>query len=177
MAQDDHSYSRMSSTASLSRVNADDAEKNISKLTPGATPWQHKEDVKRCPECDRLFGYKVLKHNCRSCGRVICTECSPAERKVRDWKGDQKVCNPCRDKSDSPWRPPGVALALKCLTSVFELCGYESQLRREQRALLRKGAPFRQRASKFYRAERLYLEMNSAGTGIRLARFEDFNLR
>lgn len=40
-------------------------------------PWQPDSEVDSCPICETTFTFWYRKHHCRSCGQVICADCSP----------------------------------------------------------------------------------------------------
>ncbi|XP_014246639.1 rabenosyn-5 isoform X2 [Cimex lectularius] len=39
-------------------------------------PWINGNDVKRCPNCADLFHVARRQHHCRTCGSVMCSDCS-----------------------------------------------------------------------------------------------------
>jgi hypothetical protein len=52
--------------------------------------WHRDDDYKNCEICKKDFGmFTRRKHHCRSCGRVVCNDCSSYK------KDGHRVCNEC----------------------------------------------------------------------------------
>jgi hypothetical protein len=58
-------------------------------LTPTSTKWHRDEDYNKCEICGKEFGMFTRKHHCRECGKVVCDDCSPYEKK------GNRVCKKC----------------------------------------------------------------------------------
>jgi hypothetical protein len=65
--------------------------------------WETDDDSKNCRLCQQEFGVINRRHHCRTCGRLICGNCSAfREIKYDDEQGgdktkDKRVCKPCFD--------------------------------------------------------------------------------
>jgi hypothetical protein len=54
--------------------------------------WENDKYVKNCHICQTEFGFITRKHHCRSCGKVICNNCS------KNRYQNKRVCDTCFDK-------------------------------------------------------------------------------
>lgn len=52
------------------------------------------DDVNRCMVCETLFSVMKRKHNCRSCGIIVCSKCSNQKLLFEDNK-NMRVCRLC----------------------------------------------------------------------------------
>ncbi|KAJ1475614.1 hypothetical protein T484DRAFT_1592703, partial [Baffinella frigidus] len=63
--------------------------------------WQPDADAPTCSmmTCGKEFNRFFRRHHCRMCGRVVCTDCSTARRRVVPETGSTKtlarVCDAC----------------------------------------------------------------------------------
>ena len=77
----------------------------------GVVKWQRDESVKNCTLCDLPFGafHFRLRHHCRSCGKVVCSACSPRKAMVPGYTDEQRICIAC----ERARRPSFVTAAAK----------------------------------------------------------------
>jgi len=65
--------------------------------------WHSSSSISKCEVCHkRLDGGFILigkKHHCRSCGRVVCSECGSFRDFVGSWKTKQRICTICLDEA------------------------------------------------------------------------------
>jgi len=59
--------------------------------------WMSHENLNFCVICGTEFGILVWPHHCRSCGNLVCHNCSPVTETVNELKelGDVRVCTQC----------------------------------------------------------------------------------
>jgi hypothetical protein len=59
--------------------------------------WIIDEDINDCIICNKEFGLFLRKHHCRSCGNIICHDCSDNFVTIEEMSelGEQRVCNMC----------------------------------------------------------------------------------
>mmetsp|Transcript_10185 Transcript_10185/g.16705 ORF Transcript_10185/g.16705 Transcript_10185/m.16705 type:complete len:380 (-) Transcript_10185:259-1398(-) len=64
-------------------------------------------DASNCSICDKLLGKRYFKprHHCRSCGRCVCSSCSPNAVLMEGAKHRQRICIQCEDDGVQK-RPP-----------------------------------------------------------------------
>lgn len=139
---------------------------------------QPEDTAKRCPECERLFGYKLPKHHCRNCGKVVCAACSAHERQVPGYEDWQRVCQPCRRNIDRWTRAPIDVFAwfccMLCRRSAETINWQHVRVRRAQRKMIEKGSAFRLRTSPdqpLASCEKVFLRLNSTSTALTISRF------
>lgn len=76
-------------------------------LPQPAENWVPDKDVEECQVCLRPFSFLVRKHHCRICGRVICSECSKHNMRLKDIPRAVRVCEPCfNENNDGPRKFP-----------------------------------------------------------------------
>mmetsp|Transcript_22937 Transcript_22937/g.33529 ORF Transcript_22937/g.33529 Transcript_22937/m.33529 type:complete len:1207 (+) Transcript_22937:65-3685(+) len=59
--------------------------------------WIIDEDIDNCMVCNNEFGFFLRKHHCRSCGNIVCYNCSPDFVVIEEMRleGPQRVCVQC----------------------------------------------------------------------------------
>lgn len=59
--------------------------------------WIIDSDIDCCIICNNEFGFFLRKHHCRSCGNIICHDCSDNFVIIEEMNdlGEQRVCNMC----------------------------------------------------------------------------------
>eukprot|EP00760_Papus_ankaliazontas_P038526 PhM_4_TR9167/c0_g1_i1/m.94506/K01108/MTM1; myotubularin len=57
--------------------------------------WIPNEASSHCRLCARKFSVMRQRHHCRSCGELVCDECSRTRKGVDGFKGRVRVCDPC----------------------------------------------------------------------------------
>lgn len=71
--------------------------------------WVYDEEVLQCANCDVEFGVFTRRHHCRSCGRIMCDDCTPfrhalPELGLYDDTEEVRLCRACyrqvRDPGD-----------------------------------------------------------------------------
>lgn len=121
----------MRANAKGSRALANAAEApigDLNKRTASGKKWE--ENTENCGVCSAKFGWWLLKrrHHCRSCGRCVCSMCSPNFLILPGGKRPVRVCTPClgqpstfsfasRTTPDLGSRPAAAAAATFCSTS------------------------------------------------------------
>lgn len=61
--------------------------------------WVHNEEVKACLSCYLDFGFFRWKHHCRTCGNLVCINCTaPGIIQSHLGMGQQIVCTACFSK-------------------------------------------------------------------------------
>ncbi len=62
--------------------------------------WVVNDDIKNCMECKQKFGWFTRKHHCRTCGDLVCYQCSSNQSLIfgAENLGQQRVCNLCCSK-------------------------------------------------------------------------------
>eukprot|EP01032_Pedospumella_encystans_P025810 gene25810-29159_t len=64
--------------------------------------WIHNEEVKACLSCHLEFGFFRWKHHCRTCGNLVCINCTaPGIIQSHLGMGQQIVCTACFSKCTS----------------------------------------------------------------------------
>eukprot|EP00457_Paulinella_chromatophora_P000568 gb/GEZN01000568.1/.p1 GENE.gb/GEZN01000568.1/~~gb/GEZN01000568.1/.p1 ORF type:complete len:1133 (-),score=177.16 gb/GEZN01000568.1/:591-3989(-) len=123
-------------------------------LTKGLTSlrWVPDEIVTDCMRCESKFGMAKRKHHCRTCGTVICSDCSknkiqlPDDLAKREDRKEIRVCNPCyKDwrKKKVDLNASGIDNSLKAAREkVEDLMGVEGYLLKQSRRGLK---PWQQR--------------------------------
>lgn len=66
--------------------------------------WIKDQEVENCMNCRQLFSIMKRRHHCRSCGCVVCSNCSPTRKPVYGLVGLQRVCTECL--SNGVWIDP-----------------------------------------------------------------------
>jgi hypothetical protein len=62
-----------------------------------APVWVPDDATERCLICRTLFTFINRRHHCRSCGRVVCSACSPKKAQLGEMYL-QRVCNVCHEE-------------------------------------------------------------------------------
>jgi pleckstrin homology domain-containing family F len=62
-----------------------------------APVWVPDDATERCLICRSLFTFINRRHHCRSCGRVICSACSPKKAQLGEMHL-QRICNVCYEE-------------------------------------------------------------------------------
>lgn len=59
--------------------------------------WIVNEDIDFCMICTRKFGLFLYRHHCRSCGNIVCDNCSSETAVIFEMRelGEQRVCIQC----------------------------------------------------------------------------------
>ncbi len=59
--------------------------------------WIIDDDILGCMICSKEFGFFFRKHHCRSCGDLVCYNCSPETAVIHEMPemGLQRVCVQC----------------------------------------------------------------------------------
>ena len=61
--------------------------------------WQSKYEAKACFGCGKAFNPITNRHHhCRSCGRVVCGDCSEHRDKVKGYSKRQRTCDECHEQ-------------------------------------------------------------------------------
>jgi len=69
------------------------------QVPAGEAPvWQPDGDVSHCPLCQVEFSIFVRRHHCRSCGKVVCSNCSQHKLILPIDSLKQRVCDTCYDE-------------------------------------------------------------------------------
>jgi hypothetical protein len=65
--------------------------------------WE--EDASNCSICSLPLGKRYFRrrHHCRSCGKCVCSKCSPNSVALPHLQGVQRVCNPCIQSPHRMW--------------------------------------------------------------------------
>lgn len=63
----------------------------------GGVGWVINEDITSCMICHAAFGMFRWAHHCRSCGNLVCSQCSPDEVIIEELKelGPVRICIMC----------------------------------------------------------------------------------
>ena len=60
--------------------------------------WVADHDVTGCMVCAREFSFRLRRHHCRRCGKVVCGKCSEARRFIPQLgftRAKVRVCDHC----------------------------------------------------------------------------------
>ena len=85
-------------------VQNDDDSTNIRRVYVSADEtdafsevgWVHNENVVACLSCFQEFGWFRWRHHCRTCGLLVCAECTSSGLiQGMAELGEQTVCNKC----------------------------------------------------------------------------------
>ncbi|CAH1250841.1 PLEKHF1 [Branchiostoma lanceolatum] len=72
----------------------------------GQYDWQPDEEANLCQRClQTRFTLLERRHHCRSCGRVVCADCSNRKEVVH--QKAVRVCNICAENLQNIRLPPG----------------------------------------------------------------------
>ena len=88
------------------RVSTPNKTKPGESLSPWSVPRVDKSSRSQCVKCEVKFTTVIVKkHHCRSCGEVVCGNCSTKRTVVTQTKQDSKkqirLCGTCYDDSEN----------------------------------------------------------------------------
>ena len=63
--------------------------------------WTPDEEASDCELCHTKFNFFVRKHHCRSCGKLVCGNCSNREQYVAAYGRRVRVCTYCNKRIES----------------------------------------------------------------------------
>lgn len=70
--------------------------------------WMNDSAVKACSICNVAFTLINRKHHCRRCGKVVCSDCAPANntRPIMEWGMKEPVrhCKQCYRSPSVQWK-------------------------------------------------------------------------
>jgi len=77
-----------------------------------APVWVGDDAVKSCMVCTKKFSLMKRRHHCRSCGKLVCSKCSPEKMFLPNIRLDKRVrvCIECSKKILAKRKPSVVAI-------------------------------------------------------------------
>lgn len=69
----------------------------FSKREAAAGPWEPDSAAPACRLCNAMFSFRLRRHHCRNCGRLVCGPCSTGRLILRTSRTSQpkRVCAAC----------------------------------------------------------------------------------
>ncbi len=84
--------------------------------------WVPDSHSKECMVCGQKFTAFVRKHHCRSCGRVVCTACSPHRVNLNALeRGESKLERACKECFKKMFKPTMTAQGV-CVCVCVRVC-------------------------------------------------------
>ncbi|OQS04200.1 hypothetical protein THRCLA_20943 [Thraustotheca clavata] len=87
------SYETQDDDTTILQLSAPIAERN--PLETYNVTWVHDVDVLDCSVCHTRFSFFFRRHHCRSCGSIVCSNCSQTRKPVYGLINLHRVCDDC----------------------------------------------------------------------------------
>lgn len=84
-------------------IHIDTNKKTVQVTAAAAAKWQKNDRIVSCSRCQSKFTATNRRHHCRSCGRLFCSNCAPAnfKKSVVGYSKPQRHCIECYNSPSS----------------------------------------------------------------------------